>query len=53
MSNITCQNGQLTKAEYKAGVKRELCTEASTTTVTRNLPSGTEYIVYLCEKHSH
>jgi hypothetical protein len=53
MSSITCQNGQLTKAEYKAGIKRELCTNTSTKLVTRTLPSGTEYVVYLCEEHSH
>lgn len=52
MSNITCQNGQLTRAEYKAGIKRDLCTEPSSTMVLRKTEAGTEYEVHLCVGHA-
>lgn len=48
----TCQYGQLTKTEYQRGVRRERCSNPSTTAVERKSESGTTYVVYLCNVHS-
>lgn len=47
-----CQYGQLTRAEYLAGIRRPLCTRPSTEVFEQTSGPGAPYVLHLCFDHA-